>query len=440
MTTTNITIQEAEYIDPRAGNDKFYRTFAFGSAWVAQYGRNGTLGTFTKITPAASPEAAAEAASKKFDEKVRKGYNPLRSGTVTTDISIEACNISLLDELAESLPAGQSNSIVTAPVPAANIHAARRPDITVNIAGLLSDLMYGFPVWPAAPADIAPTLPVRPMLASVQDAGTIGDAMNSPSWYAQFKYDGDRVVIEVTNGEIRVLNRAGQAKVKNVSTAHLEPFTALHSGRWVFDGEVVGRTLVLFDMVAATDGRLTWIPEYSPFIDRYQVLETLSGILGIPAADSGTAESNAPVVLAPVAVLLEEKDKFLSAAIADKREGIILRNYQGTYDSGRRSVNVIKHKLIKDADVVVTSLHATKQSATLAVHDASGQLIEVGAASTIGKGEVTVGGVWVVTYLYVMDPAHPRLFQPRLVSSRTDKTAAECTIDQFADAGTSKVV
>lgn len=440
MTTTNITVQEAEYIDPRAGNDKFYRTFAFGSSWVTQYGRNGTLGTFTKITPAASPEEASQAASRKFAEKVRKGYTPVRSGVVAAEISIDADNISVLDQLAASLPAGQSLGIVTAPVAAVDITAARRPDVTPDIACLLGGLLYEFPVRAAAPADLNPDLPVRPMLASVAAAATISDAMDNPVWFAQYKYDGDRVVVEVNNGEIRVLNRAGQAKVKNVGTAHLEPFTALHSGRWVFDGEVVGRTMVLFDLVAATDGRQTWVSEQSAFGDRYSVLGALSVILGIPAADSETTGSHAPVVLAPVALLQEEKDKFLATAIAEQREGIILRNFLGTYDSGRRSVNVVKHKLIKDADVVVTGLHATKQSATLAVHDATGQLIEVGAASTIGKGGVSVGDVWVVTFLYVTDPEHPRLFQPRLVSNRTDKTAAECTIDQFADAGTAKVV
>ena len=435
MTSTNITVQEAEYIDPRAGNDKFYRTFAFGSVWVAQYGRNGTLGTFTKITPAASPEAAAEAASRKFAEKVKKGYNPVRSGTVATDIGIEACNVSLLDELAASLPAGQSVGIVTTPVPAADIQTARRPDITPGIADRLDEITGWLPVRPAVPADMNPDLPVRPMLASTQSAETISDAMDDPAWFAQYKYDGDRVVVEVVNGEIRVLNRAGQAKVKNVGAANLEPFTALHSGRWVFDGEIVGRTLVLFDLLMATDGALTWVRDYSCTDERYKVLQALAQLLNIPPTGTDHA-----VVLAPMAMDQETKDSFLATAVAEQREGIILRRKLGIYEQGRRSMDMIKHKLIKDADVVVTSLHATKQSATLSVHDASGQLVEVGAASTIGKGEVSVGDVWVVTFLYVTDPEHPRLFQPRLVSRRTDKAAAECTIDQFADAGTAKVV
>lgn len=53
---------------------------------------------------------------------------------------------------------------------------------------------------------------------------------------------------------------------------------------------------------------------------------------------------------------------------------------------------------------------------------------------------VRIGDVWVVTYLYVTDPQHPRLVQPRLVRSRDDKTAAECLIEQFADSGTARIV
>ncbi|MFJ2662626.1 ATP-dependent DNA ligase [Arthrobacter koreensis] len=435
MPTANITVQEAEYIDPRAGNDKFYRTFAFGAAWVAQYGRNGTLGTFTKITEAASPEAAEQAASRKFADKVRKGYEPVRSGTVATEVAITADNISVLDELAGSLPAGQSVGVVTTPVPAANLTAARRPDITANIADLLAEVSHWHPVRPAVPADMNPDLPVRPMLASTQSAEAISDALNDPGWFAQYKYDGDRVVVEVTNGDIRVLNRAGQAKVKNVGSANLEPFTALHSGRWVFDGEIVGRTLVLFDLLMATDGQKTWVRDYSCVDERYEILRALAYLLNIPQAGADHA-----VVIAPMAMDQETKDHFLATAIAEQREGIILRRKLSVYEQGRRSMDMIKHKLIKDADVVVKSLHPTKQSATLAVHDAAGRLVEVGAASTIGKGEVSVGDVWVVTFLYVTNPAHPRLFQPRLVSSRTDKTAVECTLDQFADAGTAKVV
>lgn len=268
------------------------------------------------------------------------------------------------------------------------------------------------------------------MLASVQPASVVESAMTDHGFVGQLKYDGDRVVVEVRDGQVTLLNRAGEAKVSNVGTAHSTPFTALGKGRWVFDGEVVGRTLVLFDMVLATDGTITFADEDMGFMGRYQALTVITSVLDLdPEA----------VVVAPVADDLDTegaKADLLATAVEGKREGIVLRHREGPYEPGRRSTYLIKHKLIKDADVVVTALHPSKQSATLAVHDEDGNLVEVGAASTIGKGDVAVGDVWVVTFLYVIDPAHPRMFQPRLVTRRTDKAASECNLAQFADAGT----
>lgn len=433
--TITTHINEAVYVDPRAGNDKFYRTFSFGSAWVSQYGRNGTLGTFTKIVEAASPEAAAKAAAAKFAGKVKKGYEPVRSAAVETSAVITAGNLTLLSELAEGLPLGDFVGIVTEPVAAAELSAPREDRTAVAVEALTAG---AFRVSPAIAGDTTPSLPVRPMLASVQPAETVADAMDSGDWYAQFKYDGDRVVIEIDNGEIRVLNRQGQAKVRNVGPSHLRPFSALHSGRWVFDGEVVGRTLVLFDLIVATDGAHTWTREASTFPGRHHALTILTEVLGIPAVNE--AAEGSPVVLAPIAVTAQHKAAMLDAAMAEQREGIILRHRDGTYESGRRSTTLVKHKLIKDADVVVTALHPVKDSVELAVHDAAGNLVQVGTASTIGKGAVEVGQVWVVAFLYVTDPEHPRMVQPRLIRQRHDKAPAECLLDQFADAGTNKTI
>ncbi|NLU64911.1 WGR domain-containing protein [Rhodococcus sp. HNM0563] len=439
MTTTAVTttahINEAVYIDPRAGNDKFYRTFTFGSAWVSQYGRNGTLGTFTKIVETASPEAAVKAAAAKFAGKVKKGYEPVRSGGVETSTVITADNLAVLDTLVESLHKGDAVGIVTEPVTAVEMDTRREDFTAAAVEALTATSFLGEP---AVAEDTMPSLPVRPMLASVQPAEIVADAMDSDDWYAQFKYDGDRVVIEIDNGEIRVLNRQGQAKVRNVGPSHLHPFSALHSGRWVFDGEVVGRTLVLFDLIVATDGINTWARESMAFPVRHHTLTILTEVLGIPAVDKATEGS--PVVLAPVAVTAQHKADMLESAVAEQREGIILRHYCGTYESGRRSTMLVKHKLIKDVDVVVTALHPVKDSAELAVHDAEGNLVQAGTASTIGKGAVEVGQVWVVTFLYVTNPEHPRMVQPRLIRQRHDKALTECLLDQFADAGTNKAV
>lgn len=434
---TNISIQEATYVDPRAGNDKFFRTFAFGSSWVTQYGRNGTIGTFTKIVEAASPEAAQSAAGAKFASKVKKGYNPVRSGVVASAVPISASNLTFLDELAEILPIGTTQTIVSPPVDPVALTQPRAADVTQYIAPVLT---IGFGTRMAEPSDINPSLPTRPMLASVQSPEAVSRMMGDPAWYVQYKYDGDRVVIEVVDGDIRVLNRQGEAKSKNVGTAHLQPFTALRTGRWIFDGEVVGRTLVLFDLLAATDHAISWVRAEDPFEQRYHALIAIAKTLGIHSVEAAGNLVDPPVMLAPLAMATERKAEFLTKAISEQREGIILRHAQGTYEPGRRSNTLVKHKLVKDVDVVISSLHGSKQSATLSVHDEDGTLVEVGAASTIGKGAVNIGDVWVVTFLYVTNPEHPRLFQPRLVHRRDDKSAKECTIDQFANAGTDRKV
>jgi nucleoside 2-deoxyribosyltransferase len=144
-------------------------------------------------------------------------------------------------------------------------------------------------------------------------------------------------------------------------------------------------------------------------------------------------------VLAPLATTQQTKDDMLSVAQEEQREGVMFRLATSTYQSGRRSTELRKHKLINDADVIVTALHPAKESATVSVHD-DGALVEVGAASTLGKGPIAVGQVWTVTFLYVADPHHPRMVQPRLDRQRHDKTPGECVVDQFVDAGTRKIV
>lgn len=436
MTSTQIHIIEGQYVDPRAGNDKFYRAFAIDSRWFTQYGPNGTLAKVTAPKDLGSTEAALTAAQKKMAGQFKKGYQPHRSGALTVDAGIDITDASAMDALARMLPAGSVDAVITEPVAPVDLAMTVRDDLVDHI---LNCWMPNVGLdKPATSTDTAPLLPVRPMLASVQSAEVVEAAMLSDDWAAQFKYDGDRVVIEVQDGIITVLNRQGQAKARNIGSEHLEVFTALHRGRWVFDGEVVGRTLVLFDLAQATvDGR-TWVNEASTFWHRFWILDQVRKGLDIPLVDD--ASENASVVLAPSAWDESTKAQFLADAIAQQREGIILRHRDGLYEHGRRSTTLVKHKLIKQADVVVMARHSTKESVSLGVHDAAGNLIEIGAASTIGKGRVDVDDVWLVTFLYVTDPRFPRLYQPRLVSLRHDKAASECSLEQFADAGTTKAV
>lgn len=423
--SATFTIVEAEY--RVGGSDKFYRTFAAGNRWVAQYGRNGTLGTTSKIAQVADRQSAIDAAAKQMASKVKKGYEVTGHAVVEVHGVFDMDDVSFLDRLAQD---NCTSDGVSAPAPVAAAAVSQtRADRTEAV---VAELEMGRA---ATAEDICPTKPLRPMLASSPDADTVARMMQDQDVLAQVKYDGDRVVIEVVDGTVRALNRQGVAKVKNVGTAHTDPFTALGRGRWAFDGEVVGSTLVLFDMVAATDGTTCWVGAETGFEARYEVLRMVADALGL--AQEGS------IVIAPLydpRLSPEVKSDLLAQTVSDGREGIILRRRNARYEQAHRSAGVVKVKNVKDADVIVTGLGEQKESAALSAYAPDGELVVVGMASTIGKGEVGLGEVWTVSFLNVNDPANPRMFQPRLVRKRTDKSAAECSTEQFAHAGANRSV
>jgi len=232
-----------------------------------------------------------------------------------------------------------------------------------------------------------------------------------------------------------VLNRAGQPKAKNVSEAMLAPFRALTEGRWVFDGEIIGRTVHLFDLAAA--GR--YVTERSGFTTRHANLVIIVDALVDPSD---------PAVR--VLTYTEDSDaklNLLAHAQVDGKEGVIFRHITSPYEPGNRSEGLVKYKFLKEVDAEVIQVgKGGKANAVLAVYDHDGKRVTIGQTSTLGKSAsngkpIAVGDVLEVAFLYVTNAAHPVLFQPRIVRVRTDeKSAAECSIDQLAAALTDKTV
>lgn len=425
--TETVLATELQYIDPRSNSDKFYRVFVHGTEILTQYGRNGTFGTFTPRKNFASGDAAQKAADKAIAGKVGKGYNPVASGvltfqTIPTDSDLDQA-AARLDATGTGIAMPQLRE-QSAVVAAAN--GAQPVDPAAHQRVLDAVAQLRLPARPITPS----TLPTRPMLAEVVAPAALESVLNSDAWVSQPKLDGDRVVVEVVDGVVAVLNRAGQPKVKNVGDGHLSPFRALSDGRWVFDGEVVGRKLWLFDMPAAGP----FHDEASPFTQRYATLAATLAALGI----TGEHEH---IGLVPTTIGSDAKRFLLEAAARAGKEGVMFRAAAASYQPGRRSQDLLKHKFLHDADCEVIALDPVKESVTLAVRDHEGAVRVVGAASTIGKGSIAVGDVVEVRYLYVVNAEHPRMFQPRIMRRRTgEKSALECSIDQFAHAVTDKSV
>lgn len=265
------------------------------------------------------------------------------------------------------------------------------------------------------------------MLAETSPPERVTSLLADDAWFAQRKVDGHRYLVVVADGHVQVLNRAGQPKATTAWTDAFAPFTATET-RWVFDGELVGGRLVLFDLPEA--GGLV-NPE-TPYGDRYAALETVV---------AAWQPDPTRITVLPLARTTAEKQALLTEAKENHWEGVMFRRAESRYvTSGRRSPDLLKHKFVRDVDVIVTALNFQgRDNAVLSLIDADeGKLIEVGRASTIGKGPVSVGDVFEVRFLYVLDESAPRLYQPRLMRLRTDKLREECLIDQLTGTGTCK--
>jgi len=420
------TVRELDFV--QGTSDKFYRVFTLGTTMVVQYGRNGTFGSiFSKEFDDAA--AATKAADKQVAAKMAKGYQPVRSGVLTfdhdpTDNELDtAVNLMHRGESTVAMPAQREPSAVVTATNSAPADEAHAATFTRVIAALDASNAATLPVDANPPASI-------PMLARLATSTEVDRLMEDGMWVVQPKLDGERVLIEVVDGTVSVLNRAGQPKAKNVSEAMLAPFRALTEGRWVFDGEIIGRTVHLFDIAAA--GR--YVTERSGFTTRHANLVII--------VDALVDVRNTAVRVLTYSEDSDAKRNRLDHAEIDGKEGVIFRHITSPYEPGNRSEGLLKWKFLKEVDAEVVQVgKGGKANAVLAVYDHEGNRVTIGQVSTIGRSGVVVGAVVEVAFLYVTNAAHPVLFQPRIVRVRTEeKSAAECSIDQLAAALTDKTV
>lgn len=410
-----------EYVDPRINANKFYNVYYLTNGEVVtQYGRIGTHGTWSR------KNGSRVDALRQISAKVSKGYNRTGNAVHVFPNPPSEHDLSLLPRTFAHQHQATSPKPpkVNRPRPAAaTLKAGPAVGEAIDLA---LEKAYG-----SIPSMKAPvTDPTRPMLAKEVGPSELDSLLGSVSWDAQLKLDGDRVVIEINDNlnDIAVLNRSGQPKTKNVSPDMLAPFYAFRSlrGRWVFDGEVVGSRLYIFDMLAAGD----YHDENDRWDVRWSNLQIVAPLL---------FEGQDVVKLVETAHSPEDKRAMYDKAVQDSKEGVIFRVRYGTYQPGKRSTFLVKYKFLNEADCVVTALSpGGKDSVVLSVYD-NGTLREVGQASTIGKTPTPqVGDVWEVRFLYVVSADNPRMVQPRLMRKRTDKKATECSIEQFATAVTNK--
>lgn len=250
-----------------------------------------------------------------------------------------------------------------------------------------------------------PTFPARlsPMLAS--PAGTL--PRDLAGWAIEPKWDGVRLIAEVTPRSVRLWTRNGNDK-----SAHFPEIVAtlrtlaMAGGPLVLDGEVValdarGRVLrfqalqgrmhgqdagsaagaprtafVVFDCLADGDRVLTELP----FAERRAALEAR-----VPAWRNGVVRRGESVRCGTAAAR-----RLFARARKESWEGVLLKRADAPYASGRRSPDWRKVKLEREQEFVVGGwTHPTAGSARghlgallVGYHDAEGKLRYAGKVGT----------------------------------------------------------
>jgi bifunctional non-homologous end joining protein LigD len=233
-----------------------------------------------------------------------------------------------------------------------------------------------------------------------------------PAWCVQEKFDGRRMLVRKSADGIDGINRKG------LIVALPEPVAravAEMPGTFVFDGECVGNTLVVFDVLefAGTDYRGL------PYRNRLFLLMQIVPGHGPHFRSPETAFDTA------------HKVEFIQRMRHDGKEGIVFKRLTGAYLPGRppSGGDALKWKFVETASFIVRGIN-DQRSVSLGL-SRGGAIVSAGNV-TIPPNQAVPrqGAVVEVRYLYAF-PESGAVYQPVYLGERDDIAPAECVVDQL---------
>jgi ATP-dependent DNA ligase len=234
--------------------------------------------------------------------------------------------------------------------------------------------------------------------------------LKSSKYWLQKKMDGHRRQLErKADGSVVSYNRKGEAVAVPQELAK-----ACEHAPWetfLVDGELLGNVYYAFDLLEAAG--ISYTEKY--FRDRFNELQTL--------------RNGKHLKLCPTWVTSKAKTAGAAELYEAKAEGLVFRRTDAKYKPGRNGQH-LKFKFLKTATCKVLEL-GTKghDNAALGLFDGK-QWVNVGGASMIGKDtRIKTGSLVEVRFLYCTEGN--RLYQPRIISLRSDVDESACTFAQL---------
>lgn len=256
--------------------------------------------------------------------------------------------------------------------------------------------------------------------------------LSNPVYALEVKMDGDRMLIDCRGEHPIAFNREGGRK--DIPLALRSALSLVSDIKGVLDGELIKDSYWVFD--APYIGHV--IAPHHQWQQRRAAIDTL--FENTPIGRMGFR-------LGTVTLTKRGKQTMATRIRNGGFEGYVLKHIESKYVVGpRKTGSWLKWKNVRTVDCFVTALGTDKRNAELALYDGDGNEVPVGTASRL-EGD----GPWLeqqdpaviddlikrraIVYecaiLNCGDEGGARLYQPHLRKRRTDKSAAECTVDQL---------
>lgn len=183
----------------------------------------------------------------------------------------------------------------------------------------------------------------------------------------QPKYDGVRCTISEDADGIHIISRKGKPYV----IPHLAQWASDHRELLPLDGELYNHKELTFQEIISAVKKVSPITDKIRYVVYDKPVEGLTNIERWEKLKEDFAEiEDAPAYLSGSCVInnLKALKEYHDKCVAAGYEGIIIRNYDGVYEFGFRSNDLIKYKEFNDAEFeIIDVVEATGRDAGTAV-------------------------------------------------------------------------
>jgi len=254
---------------------------------------------------------------------------------------------------------------------------------------------------------------LRPQLCNpIEDEETLAELLAGNEYWMEEKLDGKRILLRKDGDGITGINRQG------LIVALPEPVAkaaAAYDENFVLDGECIGDTLHVFDVLALDEESLLT----RPFRERRNKLEQLLQI-----------ENPHLIIVETIRTTVAKSQSYIALKRGGK-EGVVFKHPDASYTPGRPATGGPwrKYKFTATGSFIVCRLNHGKRSIGLEVRDGHCG-IEIGNVTIpVNMAVPKLGAIVEVRYLYAFKGGS--LYQPVYLGLRDDLTPNDCTVRQL---------